>query len=298
MWRGWIGAAVVAGLAVWTVESLSAQQRESTPAQPSIMEPEEDQVPAPPPRPAKPPRPRAKTATVPAPQPDPALDAADQLAPSQVRQPMPAAVPEPSKPGQPAKHAVRHAAAHAKPASRSPASGVVTCSGPFGRNSGNLALAMAFDSRNLSYSEVDAGAGSKVMATILFAKEPKRRLEVWWANPTNRTGTYLIVINGQSGWTAPGGVRLGFTLAELEKLNHKPFKLKGFGKDNIATLSDWNGGALATLKGGCRLSGSLRADPKAPPEALGALPADHEFASTDAAMRAANPTVSEILIGY
>jgi hypothetical protein len=40
-------------------------------------------------------------------------------------------------------------------------------------------------------------------------------------------------------------------LEQVEKLNHKPFKLKGFDKDGIATASDWGGGALATVVGAC-----------------------------------------------
>jgi hypothetical protein len=120
---------------------------------------------------------------------------------------------------------------------------------------------------------------------------------VWWSNP-NRTGTYLILINGQSTWTGPGGLHLGLTLAQLEKLNHKPFKVKGFDKDGVATVSDWDSGALATLPGGCKAGLSLHADPKAAADAASTLTADKEFVSTDDALRAVKPTVSEILIGY
>ena len=67
-------------------------------------------------------------------------------------------------------------------------------------------------------------------------------------------------------------MRLGLTLAELEKLNHKPFKVKGFDKDNVATVSDWDGGALATIAGGCKSGLSLRADAKAATDAVSALP--------------------------
>jgi hypothetical protein len=49
----------------------------------------------------------------------------------------------------------------------------------------------------------------------------------------------------------------------MEKLNRKPFKLKGF-DNNIASVSDWDGGAFADLPGDCKASASLRADPKAP----------------------------------
>jgi len=160
-----------------------------------------------------------------------------------------------------------------------------------------LSLATAFGSKNVTYTEIEV-AGSKVGTTIMFPKDPQRRLEVWWSNLTNRSGTYLILINGQSTWTAPGGMRLSMTMAQLEKLNGKPFKLKGFDKDNVATVSDWDGGKLATISGGCKSGLSLRADPKAAADEVSALPADHEYNSDDAKMRAVKPTVSEILIGY
>ncbi|MGO9629555.1 MAG: hypothetical protein ACLPXW_11230, partial [Xanthobacteraceae bacterium] len=125
-----------------------------------------------------------------------------------------------------------------------------------------------------------------------------RRLEVWWSKPASKSDTHLIVINGQSDWIAPGELHLGLTLAELENLNGKSFKLSGFDKDRVATLSDWNGGTLSALAGGCKVGISLRADPKTPASALSDLPADRGFTSSDAPLRAANPTVSEILVAY
>jgi hypothetical protein len=137
-----------------------------------------------------------------------------------------------------------------------------------------------------------------VMASVLYGKDPKRRLEVWWSKPASRSDTHLIVINGQSDWIAPGELHLGLTLAELEKLNGKAFKLSGFDKDHVATLSDWNGGQLGALAGGCKVGISLRADAKAAATTLSTLPADRSFTSSDTALRAANPTVSEILVAY
>ena len=175
---------------------------------------------------------------------------------------------------------------------------VVACSGTFAKDSSHLKLAMFFDSKNITFTDVEASDGSKVPASVLFPNDPKRRLEVWWSDPTARKDIHLIVIGGQSTWTAPGGLRLGQTLEQVEKLNHKPFKLKGFDKDRIATGSDWDGGALATVAGGCKPGVSLRADAKASAEKIGALSADKEYSSSDPAIRAAKPTVSEILIGY
>jgi hypothetical protein len=302
MRRRWIEAALLVGLAATIAGPTSAQQRPS--AQPSIMSDEPDSPPAAAAPPAKPAR-RASKHT-PAFEHDPDLDAQDQFAPSQVQQQMPDAVAMPSGSGGSghARAAARGSAdAAIEPgavarAPRSAKPNIVACSGVFARDSSHAKLASAFQSRNVAFTQVDASSGAKVMASVIYAKDPKRRLEVWWSKPASRSDTHLIVINGQSDWIAPGELHLGLTLAELEKLNGKPFKLSGFDKDRVATLTDWNGGQLATLAGGCKVGISLRADSKTAGSTLGSLPADRSFTSSDAALRAANPTVSEILVAY
>ncbi|HML08059.1 MAG TPA: hypothetical protein VK430_08045 [Xanthobacteraceae bacterium] len=308
MRKGRIGAARVAlfvGFTLAVPGSVSAQQ--GAPEQPSIMvdegpavAPRQTPQPQSPvsPQPAKPARARAQ---MPALEPDPGLDAADQLAPSQIVQPMPGAVSTPGRTGAGAAAVVAQTAPAAKPAAAKPSAPptrlVVACSGPFGRDSSHLKLAMTYETKNLDFGEVEA-SGGRAVASILYPKDPKRRLEVWWSNPTNRKDTYLIVINGRSTWTGPGGLRLGLSLAEVEKLNGKPFKLSGFNKDGVAAVSSWDGGKLAALDGNCKAGVSARADAKAAADALAALPADHEYTSADPAMRAVNPAISEILIGY
>jgi len=273
MYRKWVGAALLSGLALAvTSGALPAQQRQPSPAQPPALET------------------------------DPNLDAADQLSPSQIRQPMPAAVAEPTGGGR-KRTAPHDTDAIAEPirsgkASRSGAPREVICSGVFGPDSSHVKLAMAFQTKNVEFTQVDGGSGTKVMASVLFGKDAARRLEVWWSKPASRSDTHLIVINGQSNWSAPGAVRLGLTLPDLERLNGRPFTVAGFDASNVATLSNWNGGELATLPGGCKVGISLRPAQTASASALRALPADRAFPSTDAALRAVNPTVSEILVAY
>ena len=110
---------------------------------------------------------------------------------------------------------------------------------------------MTYDRKNVDFGEVDAGPG-KSMASIIYPNDPRRRLEVWWSDVDKRKDLYLISINGSSTWTGPGGLHLGLSLSDLEKLNRKPFKLRGFDKDNTATVSDWDHGALAALTGAAR----------------------------------------------
>jgi hypothetical protein len=174
----------------------------------------------------------------------------------------------------------------------------VACSGAFAKDSSHLKLASVYKSENVVFMEVDVSDGKKMMASVLFPKDPKRRLEVWWQNEASRTGTYLIVINGKSTWTAPKGLRIGLQLPALEKLNGKPFKLKGFDGNSAGSVSDWQGGALASLTGGCKVGAFLRPDPKSTPEVRGAVVASTEYVSTDGSVKAVKPVVSEIIIGY
>jgi hypothetical protein len=240
------------------------------------------------------------------PRPSQSVSPADQLAPSQMNQPVPPAVAEPPSASHPAKHAATSATAEPPaapgkplPPNGAPPSGsrtVVACSGPFAQDSGMLALAMAFGNGNVTFAQQKV-QDTEVGVTTVFPKDPRRRLDVWWNNP-NRTGTFLIDIAGKSIWTGPEGLHLGLTLVELEKRNHKPFKLKGFDKDGVATVSDWDGGALATLPGGCKASVNFHADAKTAKDAISALSADKEYSSSDEAVRAAKLSVTEILIGY
>jgi hypothetical protein len=237
----------------------------------------------------------------------PNLPPEDQLAPSQMTQPMPSGVPQPGASPNPPKAAPKpapkppaiHASASPAPEpAEKPVRGtgvrtVVECSGPFAKDSGMLALAMVFDSRNMTFSH-ETVPGGEADVTVLFPNDPRRRLEVWWSNP-NRTGTYLIDIAGKSLWTGPHSLRLGLTLEQLEKINRKPFKVKGFGQDEVASVSSWDGGALATIEGGCKAGVSLHSNAS---KAGSEMPAKDEYSSDDPAMRALKPTVSEILIGY
>jgi hypothetical protein len=187
--------------------------------------------------------------------------------------------------------------ANGKPSRANPGPLVIVCSGAFARESHHLKLTMTYDRNNVDFSEVDTGSG-KTMASIIYHNDPKRRLEVWWSDVDKRKDIYLIAINGYSTWTGPGGLRLGLSLSDVEKLNRKPFKLRGFDKDRAAAVTDWDGGALTAVPGGCKAGVTLRAEAKTPAEVLATLSADREFASADGVLRAARPAVTEILIGY
>src|SRR5580698_5527191 len=153
MRRLWIGAAVAATFAM--TAAAGAAWAQQTPAQPSIADPDQaDQTTT---APAKPPRHTRKAAANPAVQPDPDLDANDQLAPSQMKQPMPAAVAQPSGAPRAMKRAATDATPAASPAAPpAPAAApiaprapkppgadtrTVACVGAFSKDSSHLRLA-------------------------------------------------------------------------------------------------------------------------------------------------------------
>ena len=171
----------------------------------------------------------------------------------------------------------------------------------FSRESNHLKLATSFGNDNVSWTQVDGPDATKLNASVLFPKDPKRRLEVLWNIEASRSETQLIVINGQSTWTAPKGLKLGMTLAALEKLNGKPFVMKGFKGDGGGMVTSWEDGALSKLPGGCRIGVRLVPDPKAPTPPQGqddVLLSDKDYVSNMPAIKPLSPKIAEIIVGY
>ncbi|MCC6890247.1 MAG: hypothetical protein IT536_17095 [Hyphomicrobiales bacterium] len=234
---------------------------------------------APPPVQSKP-KPKAKA---------PPRDDVEELTPGQIRR---AQELEPG-PGSPKSmpEAVK------RPAKTAAQTRQIECRGAFARDSSHIRLAQVFGPDNVTYTEVEGPENSKLMASVLFPRDPQRRLEVLWSNPTSRAGTQVIAINGKSAWAAPRGIKLGTSLAAIEKLNGKPFKISGFGREG-STAASWEDGAMMSLQGGCTIGMRFIADPRAPEDARQQVAAAKELSSNDPSVRAVRPVVAEILIGY
>jgi hypothetical protein len=270
--RVWLAAALAAGLPL-------AVHAQAFP--PPVDEPPPAAQPAPPEAP--PAKAKKKKAAKPAP---------PEAPPPVVNLPVdPDGVPPPAETAPPAPGAPPARAKTATP------SNTVACSGAFAKNSSHIRLAQIFGLQSVTFTEVDGPENTKLMASVLYPKDPKRHLEVLWSNDTSRSGTRLIVINGQSTWAGPKGLHLGLPLAALEKLNGKPFPIAGFDQDNPGQALDWQGGALDKLPGGCKVGVRLAPDAKASADAKSAA-GGKSLTSNDAAMHAVNPKVAEIIIGY
>jgi hypothetical protein len=175
---------------------------------------------------------------------------------------------------------------------------VVRCEGPFGRNATRADVIKAYGADAVD-QVLDGPEGAKLKATVLYPKDPKRRLEIIWNDEKARRRP-TIRITQQSTWATASGVRLGMALTEIERLNGKPYKLYGFEWDYGGRTSNWMGGNLGKPQpGGCALTLALGFDfDKAPKAMTDKVSGDSEFLSTKPAKRALKPAVYEITIGY
>jgi len=175
--------------------------------------------------------------------------------------------------------------------------GTVTCAGAFGRDSSHSKLAATFGAANVAFQEVDGPEGMKIWGTVIYPSDPRRRLEVLWIDKDMRRRPGAIWISRESQWTGWRGLRIGLTLEDVETLNGKPFKLRNFDGDYGGTVTDWRGGAIEHIPGGCRVSLEFEAAKDTSSEIYAALEAPLVL-SSDPKMRATHSTVREIYTTY
>jgi hypothetical protein len=134
----------------------------------------------------------------------------------------------------------------------------MACSGVLGPDSSEARLIEAYGADNVMTGDVPGAEGETVLATTVYPNDPARSFQVgWWDEDKREQVAYFTVpANG----VAPGGVRQGQTVAEVEALNGQPFTLLGFYWDYGGAAS-FQDGRLADLPGGCQLS--LAFEPRA-----------------------------------
>lgn len=171
------------------------------------------------------------------------------------------------------------------------------CAGPFARGATVGTLASVFGAANVVNRTIDGPEGSTLDATLVFPEDPARRLVVLWQDEVARARPAAILIQDQSEWVGPGGIRLGTTLSEVEAANGAPFTILGFGWD-YGGSAGFEEGTLADLPGGCTLSLTFQIDETVEGPEFDAIMGDEQFRSDNPLIRKAAPTVSQIAVGY
>jgi len=170
------------------------------------------------------------------------------------------------------------------------------CEGPFARDSDHQRLVSVFGPRNVVKSVVYEES-EPMSASTVFPKDPPRSVEVVWWNEKSRKQPASVQTSGRN-WVGPKGIRVGMTLDEVEALNGRPFTLYGFGWDFGGTSSDWKGGELSAVPGGCSLFVIFSLDETTSEDAQIRVSSDSEFASNQSEMKAVRPKVARIGLAF
>lgn len=177
------------------------------------------------------------------------------------------------------------------------------CAGVWAPATTEQALIAKYGRANVTREMVYIAEGDETPGTILFANDPARRAEIVWKDQRKYARPEWVRIPRESTWTA-FGVRNGMTLAEVEKLNGRPFHLSGFDWDYGGMVTNWRGGIMDTIGGKtCRVSIEFEATypenpTKADEAAAEATAGDRQLVSSSPHVKRMKPRVAEIIVSY
>jgi hypothetical protein len=182
------------------------------------------------------------------------------------------------------------------PANAGPTGTEFNCAGPFGRDASHAGLVQAFGAPNVSHEDVFV-AGDTIPMTVVFPKDPERRLMVHWLDDNGRRGLGSVIIRSPA-WSV-GGASVGMAIADVQRLNGRPFKLMDFlGSDNDGQVLDWQDGKLDPARpGGCRIGAVFGINDSDNDAVQGASHPDG-FLSEDPALRTADPRLYELTVYF
>jgi hypothetical protein len=171
--------------------------------------------------------------------------------------------------------------------------------GALSRDDGEANLIAAYGAGAVRAVDVDLGEGEQAPGALLFPDDERRRVEIVWRDPAGRRGLARATLRGAATvWQLPGGLTLGLTLEEVERLNGRAFRLAGFAWDGGGVVLSWEGGTLgAALGEGVLVFFGVGEAARQRPEFL-EVQGDRPFASRLAAVRALEPTVQRIVVMF
>jgi len=172
----------------------------------------------------------------------------------------------------------------------------IECRGQFGPKATHADLVKIYGAKNVTFEEVGRAEGEKAKATVLFAKDPTRRLEIeWYDEKKRRNPSVITVFKEGNRWIGPLGIETGMTIQEIEQRAGKPFKINGFEFD-VAGAMHIEGTKLEKLPGGCKLGGHFDNDPL--PHELKRFVGEVEIDSNDPDLLKLNPKLWIYTLSY
>lgn len=172
----------------------------------------------------------------------------------------------------------------------------IACDGPLGPESTLQAVEQAYGKNNVVTGEVDGAEGMTMIATTVFPNDEDKSFRIYWMNEDEHAGVAGFTVARAD--TAPGGVKLGMGIREVEALNGQAFGLFGFYWDYGGAAS-FAEGKLSELPGGCSMALTFSPTVEPPNQKISdAVSGDQELTSDMPELEVVKPVVTVINIGY
>jgi hypothetical protein len=129
----------------------------------------------------------------------------------------------------------------------------LTCTGPFGPATTGAELVRMFGAENVADESSPGMDGETLRITAVYPKDPRRRIEITFADPDKREKLVNAEIKSlESQWYGPEDIQMAENIQVVETANGGPFELQGFGWDYGGYVTDWKGGKLASVVKDCK----------------------------------------------
>ncbi len=174
---------------------------------------------------------------------------------------------------------------------------VFQCSGPWAPTTTEVNLIADFGPQAITRADVQEPDGSTGPGSVLLAGDSKLRVDIAWADGLGYTVPTRAAFTEESAWSV-AGVRIGASLADVERANGRPFRIQGFGGNAGGVVVDWQKGALGNMPGPCRLGVQFALTAEASNGGQAKVSGPKIFLSSDPNIRALKPIVGLFWVNY
>ncbi len=136
-----------------------------------------------------------------------------------------------------------------------PSDGPITCTSPVSVEDSAKRLIQRYGQEAVIDDKLYTGVEDiTYKGVVLLPHSPEWRIEIGFTDELMRRVSVLTLIDSKTSRWNVAGVTLGSTLAEVQKINGRPFLMREFLTDGGGFVVDWKGGALGRpLPGGCTI---------------------------------------------
>ncbi|MGJ4931366.1 hypothetical protein ACQR1I_30985 [Bradyrhizobium sp. HKCCYLS2038] len=176
-----------------------------------------------------------------------------------------------------------------------PADGPITCTSPVSVGDSAKSLMQRYGEEAVVADDLYTGVEDITYRGVaLLPQSPDWRIDVLFADDAMTRVARLTVRDAESSHWNVAGVTIGSTLAQVQKINGKPFLVTGIDSDFTGFVINWKGGVLGRpLPGGCEIVVRFGRG-----KDIRSAPSGDPVASDNATMRKWGPVVEQIEVRF